>query len=242
LVLSHQPPLISYTNTVNDKPTYHRTRRLLKAAKVQGGYTHEDIATKAGLSAKSKSQVSKWLSGDSKATYRQLRYFINKYEHLINRSDIHLFSKLSGDCKTIKYFQIAGEVVLSYTSYEYNPDARTHKKKRSAIRRIRVIKNGERFWTICQDRAAYIDATQSRKYVCGENENSIWWSIATEMTVDELVRWADEKSSEFSDPPGDKNSFASDTVSIPFCIREMLVKQGYSLTDVECMMESPPRG
>jgi len=225
-------------------PKYPRTGRLLRAAQEEGGYTYEDIAEKAGLKKTSKSQVSGWVKGKSKATSRQMQYFINKYESLINRGDKHLF-RIRQDAENISYLTIKGELVLNHTSYEFFVSGKS--LKRVAVKRVRIIKDGERLWLIGQDRAELKynahSPTPHQKYASGENENSIWVTREPkEVSISMLLQWADEGVANFYGEPSDRNTFASDLITLPFNIRELLIKLGYSPEGVASMINQNPMG
>jgi len=223
----------------NPNSPYNDTQKLLKAINraYPKRYTYEQIAVKAGLSEKSKSRVSNWASGKAKATYAQLQYFIDKYEHLINRGQRHLLisNPIDDDESTSTYSMLIGDLVLNHSSYKYEASGRH--TKRVAIKRIRIIKNGDRFWLVLQDRATSKIQHTGTIYIHSENENAIWWSRFEEITPPDLIDWVDNRVQEFYDQCDDRNSFASDLLTLPFVIREMLIKQGYPLNDVISIIE-----
>ena len=69
----------------NIEKKYKYTKQLLKIAIETDQYRNKDIALKAGLSDKSVAQVSGWRNGRTKATERQMAYFIKEYGHLLKR-------------------------------------------------------------------------------------------------------------------------------------------------------------
>jgi transcriptional regulator with XRE-family HTH domain len=95
---------------------YKYTKQILKLAH-QDGMSYADIAVKAGISANSKNQVNKWITGKSLATQRQMQFFINAYSSALKRKMEHLFYSDTNRIKitenlltTIKNLQIYAEL------------------------------------------------------------------------------------------------------------------------------------
>ncbi|ABM04798.1 hypothetical protein Ping_3101 [Psychromonas ingrahamii 37] len=95
---------------------YKYTKQILKLAH-QDGMSYADIAVKAGISANSKNQVNKWITGKSLATQRQMQFFINAYSSALKRKMEHLFYSNINRIEiteklltTIKHLQIDAEI------------------------------------------------------------------------------------------------------------------------------------
>ena len=96
----------------NHEKKYKYTRQLLKIAQDHSDYKQIHIAKKAGLSPKSISLVSKWISGKALATELQMGYFIKHYEHFLKRKMEHLFYSvmIENGMEKVRFTKLSGEL------------------------------------------------------------------------------------------------------------------------------------
>ncbi|WP_220745731.1 hypothetical protein, partial [Shewanella colwelliana] len=126
---------------------YKYTKQLVRMA-IEHGMTNKEIAKKAGLSDKSVAQVTRWRKGDSLATERQMRFFINEFGDLLKRKMEHLFCYK--DDGVIKYFKLLGDIVLRYA---YKEEVRVERKSiRVGLLRFIIIKHEHNYTLLKQYR------------------------------------------------------------------------------------------
>ncbi len=163
---------------------YKYTKQLLRIAIENGGYTNEDIVTKAGLKPSSVASASKWRNGKSDATERQLQYFINEYEHLLKRKLEHLFygeASNTSEERGIEFKKLVGEIMLKH---QVRIPSRRHKDKTVSVLRLVIIQHNFKFHVIKQCRAGIIIHDKLNRdegnIFRSENEDANWFFYETD--------------------------------------------------------------
>lgn len=229
----------------NTKKTYRYTKQLIKLA-IENGYTNQEIAVKAGLSSKSIAVVSRWRNGKALATERQMNFFIKEFEHLLKRKMEHLFYELEEFEKDgnilnkVNYFKISGEIIL-----KHHIRICVHKKNR-AYSRIIIIKNSDNiFYVLHQNRnfqfSLYSNDRQTEQKIplqlSHPSETASWITLSRnkltnyEQLIDSIDHFSHtELINNRLDDIG-----KSDLMTLPFILRENLLKLGYSHKDIEVL-------
>lgn len=172
----------------NTEKKYKYTKQLLKIAIEAGQYRNKDIALKAGLSDKSVAQVSGWRNGRTKATERQMAYFIKEYGHVLKRKLEYLFYQIKvsrgGTELDSNYIKISGDVLFKYQIRLEPPNF--SKEVISAMRLV-ILESEGGYKLIIQYRAGLIiwdkeqddfipSLTRGKKsLIHGYNEDSNWY-------------------------------------------------------------------
>lgn len=137
---------------------YKYTKRLLRLAIDEGGYTNKDIAKKAGLSETSVALVSNWRNGKADATDRQLKYFINTYGHLLKQKLEHLFYGLVPNIESttinMVYQKIEGEV---FFKSQIKSTLKDSSEKLLRLIRLVIIEHKGSYKIVVQYRAGVVD-------------------------------------------------------------------------------------
>ena len=245
----HQPfSMVSKTMTEqkeNTKKTYRYTKQLIKLA-IENGYTNHDIAEKAGLSPKSTALVSRWRNGKALATDRQMNYFIKEFEHLLKRKMEHLFYELEefekdgNTLNKVNYFKISGEIILKHhlRSHGY--------KKNITYYRIIIIKNSDNvFYVLHQKRnfqfSLYSNDRQTEQKIplklSHPSETASWITLSrNKLTNYEQVIDSIDNFSHIGLVNNHLDDIGkSDLMTLPFILRENLLKLGYSHKDIEVL-------
>lgn len=172
----------------NIEKKYKYTKQLLKIAIETDQYRNKDIALKAGLSDKSVAQVSGWRNGRTKATERQMAYFIKEYGHLLKRKLEQLFYQIrvsrNGTEIDSNYEKISGDVLFKHQVRLGFPNL---SKEVTSVMRVVILESEGGYKLIIQYRAGliiwnkeldnYIPGLVSGKegLVHGCNEDSNWY-------------------------------------------------------------------
>ena len=172
----------------NTEKKYKYTKQLLKIAIEAGQYRNQDIALKAGLSNKSVAQVSGWRNGRTKATERQMAYFIKEYGHLLKRKLEYLFYQIKvsrgGTELDSNYIKLSGDALFKHQIRAILPHL---SKEVISVMRLVVLESEGGYKLIIQYRAGLISWDKKadsykpsltrgkEELVHGCNEDSNWY-------------------------------------------------------------------
>ena len=219
----------------NENKKCKDTKRLIKIAK-ESGMRNEDIAVKAGLSAKSVSQVSRWLNDGVLATERQMRFFIKEFGDQLRRKSEHL---LTVEQEGKQYFiKLTGDLIVKHVIREH---IQTSKKQlKIAIHRFLIFRKIDDYYLVSQTRKGFdsnrsINAEALKALSHCDNEDANWISKGTPklLTVDELIQCVDLFASDLKESrfiPHRELGFSGQ--ELQFSLRRYLMKEGIHLPDV----------
>ncbi len=216
---------------------YPYTKQLVRIALDQG-YKPEDILIKAGLSPNSKSQFSKWRNGKSQAKHRQLRYFINEYEHLLKRKLEHLFYYKEDD--RLSFRKVNGEVVLKHT-IRHPPLSIRKRVVAVALFRIVLLKEGNYFNLVLQARVGleaekrFYPGNDIEKLLHSPNEEANWFAykFAIQLSADDTLKAVEVFIHEIE--TGESLAgvrLEREAVALAYIVRQALMKHGYTSPDI----------
>lgn len=226
--------MTSKINKETKDKKYPYTKQLLKIA-IEQGYINKEIAVKAGLKETSIAQVSAWRNGKTLASERQMRFFINEFGHLLKRKMEHLFYRAEmtpdGQIKP-DYYLLNGEMILKHTI------KRMENKKNIPLLRLFVLKNNNLFYVVFQKRIkTNLNTSYRQEYIVhSSNEEANWTCYDIQKTTDylELIKIIDLYSASLTNGnnPIESKNFINDALTLPFIIRQALLKQGYKAEDI----------
>jgi transcriptional regulator with XRE-family HTH domain len=217
---------------------YKYTKQLVRLA-IDHGMTNKEIAKKAGLSDKSVAQVTRWRNGDSLATERQMRFFINEFGDLLKRKMEHLFY---GPCQNggegLKYYKLDGEIILKYSARK---QVLIHRRKANvALLRLVILKQDNQYHLVYQARIGlsehgFHDAGVLESLAHSENEEANWKSLKyfSQLDGSELIELVDKVAEHLACRENvAKTVFNHDAMTLKFIIRQALLKQGIMSNDI----------
>ncbi|SUI57725.1 Uncharacterised protein [Shewanella baltica] len=217
---------------------YKYTKQLVRIA-IEHGMTNKEIAKKAGLSDKSVAQVTRWRNGDSLATERQMRFFINEFGDLLKRKVEHLFYGPCDDSGTdLKYYKLNGEILLKYSARKQIFVNR--RITNVALLRLVILKQNSQYHLVFQARNGLPehgvhDGNDISSLAHSENEEANWkvLKIYSELDAAELVGIVDQFA-EFllSRENPAKVSFKHSSTTLKYIIRQTLLKHGFKSEDI----------
>ncbi|WP_351010378.1 hypothetical protein [Shewanella sp. S1-58-MNA-CIBAN-0166] len=217
---------------------YKYTKQLVRMA-IEHGMTNKEIAKKAGLSDKSVAQVTRWRNGDSLATERQMRFFINEFGDLLKRKMEHLFCYK--DDGVIKHFKLSGDIILRHA---YKEKVRIDRKDLYVgILRIVMIKHSEKFTLLSQyrmgleerDRGQSLSGSDIGKLVQSSSEGANWICYKADkfLNAKEMVEATDAYAKSFLDGSNYMRiKEHSNHSEIMFLVREKMMKNGFIAEDI----------
>ncbi|WP_412501410.1 hypothetical protein [Shewanella chilikensis] len=216
------------SDTPSEKKKYRYTKQLIRIA-LDNGYTNADIAVKAGLSPKSIGQVSRWRSGESLATERQMRALVKEFGHLLKRKIEHLLYGFDENGNLI-FSSIEGEVVFKHTI------KLTRQQKSVSLYRIMLFKNSDKFTLIYQDRLG-LEAGTSLKYLGNsDNEDANWLTkeIVLPDTPNAVVTSLEKYSKQLVSKAhyNDETNLKINEAILAFKARQALMKIGCPSEDI----------
>ncbi|WP_119968204.1 hypothetical protein [Shewanella japonica] len=217
---------------------YKYTKQLVRIA-IEHGMTNKDIAKKAGLSDKSVAQVTRWRKGDSLATERQMRFFINEFEGLLKRKIEHLFSFKEEE--VIKFFKLSGDIILRYVVKE-----KVHVDRKSinvGLLRLIIIKHEHTYTLLKQYRKGldlknpHYNITSSNIRMLGnsssEGANWIAYDIVQHVSAFDIIKASDKHAKSFLDGSNLLNKHDQSCSSeIMYIVREQMMKNGFIAEDI----------
>ncbi|KFZ36353.1 hypothetical protein HR45_17000 [Shewanella mangrovi] len=208
---------------------YRYTKQLVRIA-IENGYTNADVAVKAGLSAKSISQVSRWRNGEALATERQMRALVNEFGHLLKRKMEHLFYRLDENNR-LSFYLLSGETLLKHITKIRNDDG-----KSVSVRRTIIIRCDDIFAAIYQQRLGY-----DRRYQINvddlansDNEDANWTSTNIEKFEDPQ-RMVDTILHTISTYDIPRLNVLNEQVITAYKVRQTLLKAGFATADIRTL-------
>lgn len=220
----------------NDKKKYRHTKQLVRIA-IEQGYTNKEIAKSARLSEKSIGHVSKWRNGKVLANEHQMQNLLKEFGHLLKRKMEHLFYTLEEKDSSLnqKFFKLNGELTLKHTLYFKKQTS--NRMFKVALLRLVLLKEGDHYHLITQHRAGYdkdhyFELRDVNSLVHSSNEDANWLciNISTMLSANEILELCDKFVIELKSLK--QRFFVNDEKTLPFIIRQILLKQGYCASDV----------
>lgn len=218
---------------------YKYTKQLVRMA-IEHGMTNKEIAKKAGLSDKSVAQVTRWRKGDSLATERQMRFFINEFGNSLKRKMEHLFC-YNSENGVIEYFKLLGDVVLRYA---YKEEVRVERRSiKVGLLRFIIIKHEHNYSLLEQYRKG-LDLNNPRSSITSSNihklghsssegANWITYDIVKHVSADHIIKAVDKYAKSFLDG---SNLLKKVDLSCPseimYIVREQMMKNGFIAEDI----------
>jgi hypothetical protein len=210
------------------------TKRLVKIAK-DSGMRNEDIAVKAGLSAKSVSLVSRWLNDGVLATERQMRFFVKEFGEQLKRKSEHLLT-IEKDDKQF-FIKLTGDLIVKHVLRERIYVNR--KQLNIAIHRFLIFRKGDNYYIVSQGRKGFdstyrLDNDFLNSLSHCDIEDANWISkVPKLLTLDELLKCVDLLALDLAEGRFfSRNRYVYSGQELQFSIRRYLMREGIHLPDV----------
>lgn len=211
------------------------TKRLVKIAK-DSGMRNEDIAVKAGLSAKSVSLVSRWLNDGVLATERQMRFFVKEFGEQLKRKSEHLLT-IEQDDKQF-FIKLTGDLIVKHVLRERIYVNR--KQLNIAIHRFLIFRKGDNYYIVSQGRKGFDsnrrldnDSLNSLSHCDSEDANWISKGAPKLLSLEELLKCVDSLALDLAEGRfSSRNKYVYSGQELQFSIRRYLMREGIHLPDV----------
>ncbi len=210
------------------------TKKLVRIA-TEHGMTGKEIALKAGLKGGSTAQVSRWRNGESLATERQMRFFINEFGEQLRRKSEHLLTVEQDN--GLAFIKLTGDLIVKHV---IRGPIFTNKKANIAICRFLIFRQHNQFYFVYQNRKGfdtegYINNDILKVISHCDNEDANWVSKdkPSLLSLEQLLQSVDKAASMLKDGSLIKQ-YSSDFSGqeLQFCIRRYLMREGFSLPDI----------